>query len=78
MLALASALLFAGYTLVYAAVANGGKFAATPWEALRADAYTGGPPGAAGSPSAGGTTSHGGGAAGAIEGALKTVIGLLP
>lgn len=72
MIGLASALLFVGYTLVYAAVANSGKFAAAPWEALRTDAYTGGKPGAAGSPSAGGTASHGGG----IEGALKSILGL--
>lgn len=31
--------LFTGYLLVYAAVANGGKLAATPWEALRSSAY---------------------------------------
>lgn len=42
MIALLSAVLFAGYTLVYAAVANGGRFATTPWEALRANAYDGG------------------------------------
>lgn len=39
MLGLISFFLFGGYTLVYAAVANGGKFAAAPWEALRRDAY---------------------------------------
>lgn len=33
--------LFAGYTLVYAAVANGGKLAKRPWDALREDAYAG-------------------------------------
>lgn len=38
MLGLVSVFLFAGYTLVYAAVANGGELAATPWEALRRDA----------------------------------------
>lgn len=41
MLGLVSFFLFAGYTLVYAAVADGGRFAATPWESLRKDAYTG-------------------------------------
>jgi hypothetical protein len=41
-LGLIAAVLFGGYLLVYAAVANGGKFASTPWEALRTDAYTGG------------------------------------
>lgn len=41
MLGLVATFLFAGYTLIYAAVAAGGKFAATPWEALRQDAYTG-------------------------------------
>ena len=39
MLALVSTLAFVGYTLVYAAVANGGALAAKPWEALRTDAY---------------------------------------
>lgn len=29
----------AGYTLVYAAVANHGQFATEPWAALFADAY---------------------------------------
>lgn len=31
----------AGYLLVYAAVANGGRFAAAPWAGLMEDAYTG-------------------------------------
>ena len=31
---------FGGYLLVYAAVANGGRFAAEPWEGLFNDAYT--------------------------------------
>ena len=39
MLSLVTAVLFAGYTLVYAAVANGGTLAEHPWEALRRDAY---------------------------------------
>lgn len=43
MLQLITAALFVGYTLVYAAVANGGKFAESPWRALREDAYTGAP-----------------------------------
>jgi hypothetical protein len=42
--ALVAALGFLGYTLVYAAVANGGKLASRPWDALREDAYTGGSP----------------------------------
>lgn len=41
MLSMVAALLFIGYTLAYAAIAKGGKFAATPWDALRQDAYTG-------------------------------------
>lgn len=45
-LALVAGFLFAGYVLVYAAVANGGKLAAAPWDALRVDAYTGQPPAA--------------------------------
>jgi len=32
-------LVFGGYTLVYAAVASGGKFATEPWAGLYADAY---------------------------------------
>lgn len=32
-------LVFAGYTLIYAAVAAGGKFATEPWAGLYADAY---------------------------------------
>lgn len=40
MIALATAVLFVGYTLVYAAVANAGRFAERPWDALRASAYT--------------------------------------
>jgi hypothetical protein len=47
-LGLISAVLLAGYTLVYAAVADGGRFAATPWEAFRSDAYQGASGGAAG------------------------------
>ncbi len=34
LIALASALLFVGYNLVYAAVHNGGEFAAKPWDAI--------------------------------------------
>ena len=33
-------LLFAGYTLIYSAVANGGRFVTEPWAALLGDAYT--------------------------------------
>jgi hypothetical protein len=54
-LGLISAVLFAGYTLVYAAVADGGRFATTPWEALRRDAYAGAGNGAA---SQGGAGNH--------------------
>lgn len=32
-------LVFIGYTLIYAAVANRGRFATDPWGALLADAY---------------------------------------
>lgn len=38
---LSTLLWFGGYLLVYAAVANGGRFAAEPWEGLFNDAYTG-------------------------------------
>lgn len=40
MIALAVPMLFAGYMLVYAAVANGGVFTLHPWAALFADPYT--------------------------------------
>lgn len=40
MKSLAILLVFGGYTLVYAATANGGKFASEPWAGLFADAYT--------------------------------------
>lgn len=40
MKALATILIFGGYTLVYAATANQGKFATDPWTGLFADAYT--------------------------------------
>lgn len=30
-----------GYLLLYAAIANGGRFAAHPWAGLQEDAYTG-------------------------------------
>lgn len=33
-------LTFIGYTLIYAAVAAGGKFATEPWAGFYADAYT--------------------------------------
>lgn len=32
--------MFAGYALVYAAVANHGKYATDPWQGLFTDAYT--------------------------------------
>jgi hypothetical protein len=41
MKSLAMILTFAGYTLIYAAVANQGIFATEPWNGLFADAYTG-------------------------------------
>jgi hypothetical protein len=37
--ALVAAIILAGYTLLYAAVANGGKLAAQPWQAFRINAY---------------------------------------
>ena len=39
MIGLFCAVLFTGYTLVYAAVANRGRFAAEPWRAFTEDAY---------------------------------------
>lgn len=41
MKSLAMLLIFGGYTLIYAAVANQGEFATEPWAGLFADAYTG-------------------------------------
>lgn len=32
-------LIFVGYVLVYAAVANHGKFALSPWDGVTGDAY---------------------------------------
>lgn len=45
MLAAVSAFLLLGYTLVYAAIANGGSLARNPWLALTHDAYAVGPNG---------------------------------
>lgn len=75
MLGLVAAFAFLGYTLVYAAVANGGKLAARPWDALREDAYTGSSPTTAGasSPSIGSKIGS------AIEGLIPggTIVGPL-
>ena len=46
MLGLVVGFIFSGYVFVYAAVANGGKLAPNPWQALYLDAYTGQPAGA--------------------------------
>lgn len=35
MIGLVSALMFAGYTLIYAAFGEGGKYMLAPWEALK-------------------------------------------
>lgn len=40
MKSLAILLIFGGYMLIYAAVANQGKFATEPWAGIFADAYT--------------------------------------
>lgn len=45
---LSVALVFVGYTLVYAATANHGRFATNPWTGVVADAYLDGPPGPTG------------------------------
>lgn len=45
MLAAVSMFGLIGYTLVYAAVANGGSLARNPWQALTHDAYAVGPDG---------------------------------
>lgn len=39
MLAAVSLFGLAGYTLIYAAIANGGSLARNPWQALTQDAY---------------------------------------
>ena len=59
MILLLDAVLFVGYLLVYAATANGGRFATTPWEALRQDAYAAGgsSPSSSSSPAGGGHPS---------------------
>jgi len=44
--ALTIAVMGVGYTLVYAAVANGGRFAEQPWRAFFEDAYGGASPAA--------------------------------
>lgn len=41
MFALVTAVIGTGYTLAYAAVANGGRLAEQPWRAFVEDAYTG-------------------------------------
>ena len=56
--------LLAGYTLVYAAVADGGKLYARPWDAFRVDAYQ--------VDAAGSTTG-----AGSHHGILATIAGKL-
>jgi hypothetical protein len=72
-ISLVTAVLFVGYTLVYAAVANGGKLALRPWDALRVDAYSGD----SASPAAAGSSSgSGGGTFGKIAGIAGDIIGL--
>jgi hypothetical protein len=62
-------LLFAGYTLLYASVAAGGKMATEPWSGLFADAYTG----------ASATSNQASaGIAGAVGGALGNAANSLP
>jgi len=63
-LGLGNLLILAGYTLVYAAVANGGAFASNPWNGLIASAYEAPSPG---SSTGGGGTSLTGGLPSAIE-----------
>ena len=55
MVGLVAAFALFGYSLVYAAVANGGRFAATPWDGFRSSAYDG-----HGSSSSAQSGSHGG------------------
>lgn len=64
MISVANTLLFAGYTLAYAAVANGGVFVKNPWMGLFTDAYT-----QADGTSNDGSGSSGTGIAGQIAGA---------
>lgn len=51
---LGTLVMFVGYTLIYAAVANRGKFATEPWLGLMGDAYL---PSAPGPSSASGDTT---------------------
>lgn len=46
MVSLVAAVIGVGYTLVYAAVANGGRLAEEPWRAFVEDAYSGESPSA--------------------------------
>jgi hypothetical protein len=63
-LALVVGFLFGGYVFVYAAVANGGKLAANPWQALYVDAYA-----------ADGASASGGGSGSGVESTLKKIFG---
>lgn len=53
---------FIGYVLVYAGVANGGKFATQPWMGIIDDAYSQGSSASSSSGSGGGASSNAGSA----------------
>ena len=72
-------LLYAGYTLIYGAVANHGQFAWKPWMGLFADAYTGDSSGGGNGNS--GTGNGGGGNSGGGSGggfSLPNPLDILP
>lgn len=76
MLGLGNLLMLAGYTLIYAATANGGAFASNPWQGLWSDAYQQDSGAGAGSSSSGGGGSLASAIAGAIgKGAENTLVG---
>lgn len=67
--AIGSGLLAAGYLLLFAGVAEGGRYALRPWDALTNPAG-----GTTGSSGGGSSSSGGGGAIGAAESILKDLI----
>ncbi len=64
-----------GYLLLYAGVADGGRFALRPWDALTQATNAPAPSSDAGASSNGGS---GGGVGGAIIGAGKKILSIVP
>lgn len=78
MLAAVSAFLLLGYTLVYAAVANGGSLARNPWLALTTDAYAVSPDGTTSSTSTPSTFDQVLGWAAKLSDPVGALTGLIP